>query len=205
MVERLEARGTNQLYGEKLRTDWIATGIVHEKMGALLFRLAGTLVISGSEYSERLVTELVASSKKGDTVKGEALFKSAALACFSCHKVGDQGGFIGPYLSAVGSGVPPERIVTEVLWPARQIKEGFSLTQLTLKDNKVLQGYIQKSRDDDQVLLRDFASGQIHEIRADNIRERNHLGSLMPPTAQGLSLKGLGDLLSYLISQRGQP
>ena len=68
------------------------------------------------------------------------------MGCAACHKIGDSGGIIGPDLSAVGSGVPGERIVTEVLWPTRQVKDGFSLTLLTLKDGSVLQGYLIRLR-----------------------------------------------------------
>ena len=125
------------------------------------------------------------------------------MGCAACHKIGDFGGTIGPDLSALGSGLSPERIATEVLWPMKQVKEGFSLTRLTFNDNRVVQGYLQRGRDNKLVLLRDFASGEIHEIPADGIRQREDLGSLMPPTAQSLSRGELADLLSYLAGLRG--
>ena len=40
------------------------------------------------------------------------------FACLSCHKVGDQGGEVGPDLSTVGGLLPPEQIVESVLWPS---------------------------------------------------------------------------------------
>jgi putative heme-binding domain-containing protein len=126
------------------------------------------------------------------------------MACASCHKVGDVGGRIGPDLSAVGSGVPPERIVTEVLWPTKQVKEGFALRRFTKVDGTVLQGYEQKSRDEGVVLVRDFATDAMHELRADAIAKRDEIGSLMPPTAQGLSQKEVADLLAYLFGLNGE-
>ena len=86
----------------------------------------------------------------------------------------------------------------------KQVKEGFSLTRLTFNDNRVVQGYLQRGRDNKLLLLRDFASGEIHEIPADGIRQREDLGSLMPPTAQSLSRGELADLLRYLAGLRGQ-
>ncbi len=189
--------------GERLRRAWIATGFVDAELGLTLDRLAG-LSPTWIEFNDDLVIELIAAGKKGDRAQGEALFRSAQAGCAACHKVGTQGGVIGPDLSAVGSGVPPERIVTEVMWPTRQIKEGFALTRVTTKDGQVLQGYLQGSRDKKHVLLRDFAVAGLHEIPADRIEKQESIGSLMPPTAQGFSRQALGDLLAYLFSLDGQ-
>ena len=55
-----------------------------------------------------------------------------------------------------GSGVPFERIVTEVMWPTLQVKEGFSLTRLVTKNSQTLQGYEQASRDNEKNLAKRF-------------------------------------------------
>ncbi|MFN0128789.1 MAG: family 16 glycoside hydrolase [Verrucomicrobiales bacterium] len=149
------------------------------------------------------VSKLVAAARTGDPVKGKATFHSATFGCAACHKVGDTGGIIGPDLSALGSGVAPERIVMEVLWPGQQVKEGFSLSRLTLNEGSVLQGYSQQSRDRKKLLLRDFATGQTREIPTGEIRKREDIDSLMPPTAQNLPEAELVPLLAWLISLRG--
>lgn len=203
LAEQLEGRPIDELQGTILRTKWIATGLVDKHLGAALDRLAG-VGPGGYEYSEALIDQLVAAARVGDAAKGERHFKAVVMACASCHKVGDAGGRIGPDLSAVGSGVPPERIVTELLWPSKQVKEGFALRRFTKKDGTVLQGYEQKSRDEGVVLVRDFATGAMHELRADAIAKRDNIGSLMPPTAQGLSQKEVVDLLAYLFGLNGE-
>ncbi|MCZ6674241.1 MAG: hypothetical protein O7C75_15035, partial [Verrucomicrobia bacterium] len=98
---------------------------------------------------------------------------------------------------------PFDRIVTEVLWPNRQVKAGYSLTRVTLKNQRVLQGYVQPSRKKKDVLLRDFSTGRIEEISQNDISSTESLGSLMPSTAQGLNHDELSDLLSYLFSLSG--
>jgi len=202
LAERLKTATVDPEQANRLRSAWIATGFVHEPLAARLDQIAG-VATAGLEYSEALVNKLVAAARTGDPVKGKAVYHSASAGCAACHKVGDTGGIIGPDLSALGSGVPPERIVTEVLWPAQQIKEGFSLSRLTLNDDSVLQGYPQKSRDEKKLLLRDFATGQAREIPAGEIRQRDDIGSLMPATAQHLPHAELVDLLAWLISLRG--
>ena len=55
------------------------------------------------------------------------------------------------------------------------------------------------------VLVRDFATGAMHELPADSIAKRDDIGSLMPPTAQALSKGEVADLLAYLFALRGAP
>ena len=198
-LEDLELAGSQ---GELLRNTWIATGLVDGDLSRCIDQLSGVSA-KGLEFSEKLLGELVAAGRKGDRQQGKKLFESAQLGCIACHKAGGKGGQIGPDLTAVGSGVPFERIVTEVLWPARQVKEGYSLTRVTLKDKQVLQGYTQQSRSEKVLLLRDFATSKTREIERDKIAGTEVIGSLMPPTAQGLSPKQIADLCAYLFGLSG--
>ena len=180
-----------------MRITWIAIGLVVWDLSRCIDKLSGVSA-KGLEFSEKLLGELVAAGRKGDRQRGKKLFESAQLGGIACHKAGGKGGQIGPDLTAVGSGVPFERIVTEVLWPARQVKEGYSLTRVTLKDKQVLQGYTQQSRSEKVLLLRDFATAKTREIAREKIAGTEVIGSLMPPTAQGLSPKQLADLSASL-------
>ncbi len=184
---------------KRLHAAWIASGRVDKDMSATLDVFAG-MRSAVYTFNEDRVSELVAVGRKGDIKTGEALFASARAGCIACHKVEDKGGVIGPDLTSLGKGVPPERIVTEVLWPTRQVKDGYALTRVTTRDGRVLQGYVQDSRDESVVLLRDFAISGIHEIAKDDIVNREAVGSLMPPTAQSFSKKELADLFAYLFS-----
>jgi putative heme-binding domain-containing protein len=188
--------------GELLRNTWIATGLVDPGLSGCIDKLTGVSA-KGFQFSEKLLAELVAAARKGDRDQGKKLFESAQLGCIACHKAGEKGGQIGPDLTAVGSGVPFERIVTEVLWPARQVKEGFSLTRVTLKDKQVLQGYTRQSRSEEVLLLKDFATAKTRKIPREDIAKSEVIGSLMPPTAQGLSRKQIADLCAYLFGLSG--
>ncbi|MGK0185074.1 MAG: putative heme-binding domain-containing protein [Verrucomicrobiales bacterium] len=189
--------------GKSLHRTWIASGLVNERMTERLAKLAEQEISRSREFSSELVKLMVAAGRSGDVANGKSHFNSAALGCAACHKTGAGGGAIGPDLSAVGSGVPPDRIVTEVMWPTLQIKEGYSLTVVTLHDKRQIQGYVQKSRDSAKVLLRDFATGAIHDLRKDEIATQVKSGSLMPPTAQTLNDSELRDLFAYLFSLQG--
>jgi putative heme-binding domain-containing protein len=202
LVDALNDLKVTRLQGERLRSVWIASGLVDTDLSMCIDKLSG-VTAKGLEFSEKLLAELVAAGRKGDRAQGRKLFESAQLGCIACHKAGGQGGQIGPDLTAVGSGVPFERIVTEVLWPARQVKEGYSLTRVTLKDKQVLQGYTQQSRSEKVLLLRDFSTAKTREILRKNIANSEVIGSLMPPTAKGLSRKQIADLCAYLFGLSG--
>jgi putative heme-binding domain-containing protein len=93
-------------------------------------------------YDAAWVTALATEVKaNGDAAKGKAVFHAPLSGCVACHKIGGQGGIVGPELDAVGRGVPVELLIEAVVWPNRQIKEGYVATTLTLKDGRKLQGY----------------------------------------------------------------
>ncbi|MFP6885999.1 MAG: hypothetical protein VB997_00500, partial [Opitutales bacterium] len=187
--------------GKSLLALWIATGLVDEEISAGLGALAGEANISISYHPEE-ADELIAAGRKGNRAKGEKLFKSARLGCAACHKVNDEGGRIGPDLTALGGSVPPERILIEVLWPKKQVKEGYSLSRLQLKDGGVRQGYVQGSREGGILLLRDFDGDDLLRVPREKVQKLEEVGSLMPPTARTLSRNDLADLLKYLFELR---
>jgi putative heme-binding domain-containing protein len=126
------------------------------------------------------------------------LVKSASRACLSCHQIEKQGGNLGPDLSAVGRAMSPEAIVESVLWPKRQVKEGYLLTQVATKDGRNLQGY-RVGETAEQLTLRNFAIGGLEVIAQANIATRSDVGSLMPEgLTAGLSDPELADLFRYL-------
>ena len=189
--------------GKLLSNAWIALGVVDVDMATHLHNVAG-IESSKGQYQHKDIEKLVASAREGNASRGKALFNSARLGCVACHKVGVLGGSIGPDLTALGSGLPPDRTVVEVLWPGEQVKEGYSLSRVTLKDQRVLQGYVQDGRDSKVLLLRDFSSTRIESVPRGDIIRTEVVGSLMPGTAQTLSRSELADLLAYLFNLRGR-
>ena len=150
-------------------------------------------------YSADWVAELAAEVKaSGDAAKGKAVFAAPLSGCMACHQVGKIGGIIGPELDGVGRGVPVELLIEAVVWPQRQIKEGYIATSLTLKDGRKLQGYkISEGAADMQ--LKDLLTGTIGTLNKADITARQESGSLMP---EGLILNmtraELRDLVAYL-------
>jgi putative membrane-bound dehydrogenase-like protein len=150
-------------------------------------------------YDAAWVADLAAEVKaNGDATNGKTVFNAPLSGCIACHKIGGQGGIVGPELDAVGRGVPVELLIEAVVWPNRQIKEGYVATTLTLKDGRKLQGY-KVSEAGGELQLRELASGQTSRFTAAQIAEKQEAGSLMPEgLIMNMTREELRDLVAYL-------
>lgn len=135
------------------------------------------------------VAELVAAAKtKGDPERGADLFFSTKTACSSCHKIGREGGEIGPDLSKLSTRLKPAEIVESILWPRRRVADGYSAIAVATEDGKVVQGY-RISENADALVLRDATGGTRLSIAKNLVEEVREIGSLMP--------EGLVDALDF--------
>jgi len=155
------------------------------------------------DYNESYVRQVAAdASKQGNANDGSLRFNS--LACTSCHKVG---GATAPDLTSIGTTLSAERIVEELLWPNRQIKEGFTVVQVLTDSGKIHQGYqrhTKASQASGDVLIQKLDSQETLLIKREHIEETQSAGSPMPAGLTSLLTRSqLLDLIRYL-SELGQ-
>jgi putative heme-binding domain-containing protein len=176
-------------------TGWTEKSLVDE-----LLKASGA-VAQTPEFSRNFVRSLVTEAKsKGDTSRGAKYFRG--MACVSCHRVTGVGGEVGPDLTAIGTTLSGERIVEELIWPNRQIKEGFAQLIVVTNDGKVFTGYERKTRDTNNrgdIILEDPVSKKRTTIRKADIDETHPGRSAMPAGLTALlSRDQLLDLIRYL-------
>ena len=200
LADALESSTLKPEVARLLLKSLFATGHSDRELLAILNNSLGA---SGKppEYSEVVVGQLVGeATKQGDRGRGAVLFKS--LACASCHRVGGRGGEIGPDLTAIGTTLSPQRIAEELLWPNRQVKEGFSVVQVVTVDGKIHQGYRRKTKgggDSGDLVLEDLATRKLVTFKKENIELTKVTGSVMPRGLTAvLSRQQLLDLVRYL-------
>ncbi|MBN8247581.1 MAG: c-type cytochrome, partial [Verrucomicrobia bacterium] len=139
----------------------------------------------------------------GNEVRGRELFVSAqGPACSRCHRVGADGGEIGPDLTHAGAQFDRTALAEAILFPSQSVREGYQQTTLELASGDALSGLL-RLEEADALTLRD-AEGRDHRVRKADIRERlASATSLMPDgLAAGLSPADWSDLLAYLESLR---
>jgi putative heme-binding domain-containing protein len=174
-----------------------SSGQARPELAARLSDIAGlgsTLPAGDPAFVAALVAEV---REKGDAKHGRDVFHRAELACIGCHRIGDEGGTIGPALDAIGSGQPLDFIIGAVLQPQKEIKEGYEAVEVTTRDGRVISGY--RVSDDGALVIRDIGTGAQVRIPKDQIATRKLTGSLMPGgLVDRLSREDLRDLFRYL-------
>lgn len=141
---------------------------------------------------------------QGDPHRGQSLFLRADLNCVACHSIGENGSRIGPDLAAIGAGQPVDFIIGAVLYPNREIKEGYVSYSITTRDGEAYQGY-KLNEDREELLFHDGLQGREIRIRKSQIEEQRPMGSLMPTgLVDPLTRAELRDLFRFL-SELGKP
>lgn len=173
----------------------------------LILALKKTMGITASgspTYNPQFVRDLAAEVRQsGDGAAGRRVFLSSLANCSSCHAIKGlnqpKDAFPkGPDLSKVGAGLQLELIIESVVWPKRQIKEGYETTLILTEDGRSLSGYL-AGENNGIVRLRDLATGRIHEVRSDTIEERAGKGTAMPSGfTNTLTREELRDLIRFL-------
>ena len=137
--------------------------------------------------------------KAGSGTRGQDIYRREKMQCVKCHRIGREGGKIGPNLSTIGVASQPDYIVNSLLEPAKNVKEGYNTLVILTVDGQVATG-IPVSRTESELVLRTADNKQLN-IRVDNIDEESVGTSLMPVgLVDQLSRQELADLTRYLIS-----
>lgn len=153
-----------------------------------------------SDPEAEAVASLVREAREsGDARRGAQVFAAAKSACLSCHKVGDQGGSVGPELTAAGACLEPDQIAEALLWPRRRVKEGYEAFTVAMADGRLHRGY-RREQTDRVLALLDPATGERVEIPRDQIEEVREDGTLMPEgLLEAMTPAERRDLLRFLI------
>ncbi len=168
---------------------------VLDQLPGISMRPASPRGFSPAEMSEFLV--FVQNS--GNASRGREVYRREKLQCVKCHRIGREGGRVGPNLSTIGVASQPDYIVNSLLEPAKNVKEGYNTSVVLTVDGKVVTG-IPVSRTESDLVLRTAEDKQV-SVRVADIDEESPGTSLMPVgLVEPLSRQELADLTSYLLS-----
>jgi putative membrane-bound dehydrogenase-like protein len=140
-----------------------------------------------------------AAKTDGNAERGRALFADLkGAACLKCHKVGEQGGDAGPALNGIATKYNRAQLIESVLYPSKQILDGYHQTQIRTSDGQVLAGIVRSESPEELVLV--DAEGRKHTLKKDEIEARKTSNlSLMPDGLHnGMSREEFADLIAYL-------
>jgi putative heme-binding domain-containing protein len=131
-----------------------------------------------------------------DSGNGRALF---GTHCAACHRIGGEGGLVGPQLDGIGSrGLA--RLAEDILDPSRNVDAHFRLTALKKNDGSVVAGFV-AGESGEVVFLLD-AAGQTHRVLKSEIAGREVSAVSLMPAIFGdvLPPEDFRDLVGWLMT-----
>jgi len=134
---------------------------------------------------------------KPDNAKGRQIFQTN---CAVCHRIGGEGGLIGPQLDGIGTrGVA--RLCEDILDPNRNVDAHFHVHTFKLKDGAVFSGFLKAEAGQVNILV--DAVGKEHRVTKKDIEKSEVTPmSLMPPVfGQTIDEASFHDLLGYLLGK----
>jgi putative heme-binding domain-containing protein len=147
-----------------------------------------------------LLPYLPQASSRRNFERGRQAFVDAQ--CLSCHRFGNDGGSLGPELTAIGSKYDRRSLLESILEPSKALNEQYLNTTLELSDGETLTGrLVGDSPQEVEIETNPFGGGR-EEIPRKNIKRI--IPSKFSPMPEGLvntlQREEILDLLAYLES-----
>ncbi len=139
----------------------------------------------------------------GNVEAGRNIFLyKTEVSCVRCHKVGKQGGEVGPELTELGAKRDAKYLLEAVVLPNAKIAEGFETVVLVDDLGAVHTGVLRGETDAYVEII--TADGATKRIEKETIEARRKGNSAMPADLEKhLKREDLRDLVAYLVSLRG--
>ncbi len=175
-----------------------------EELLTTINKALGKKAAKVAEYSVDYVKTLAQEVRQsGNARRGGEVYRSKIANCSSCHRLNGKGGTQGPDLSIIGAGRSEELLIESVLWPNRQIREGYMSVHVITNQGLILTGYPIKETEK-ELHLREISTNKTRRIAKESILSRQEAGSIMPANlVSGMTRDELRDLIRYLSELRG--
>ena len=154
----------------------------------------------GQDWTVKDALPFVQNLSGGDFTQGQAMFQAQ---CSSCHKVGGEGGSIGPDLTQLGTRFSAQDILESIIEPSKEISDQYAATNYTLKDGSSAMGrLIREDKDSYYISQNPFAPETLRKIlKKDVTSSKLSDVSIMPPgMINSLNPEELKNLMAFLMS-----
>ena len=153
-------------------------------------------------YLRSIAAEKRTTSVAGDPVRGKTIFEGKGN-CASCHRVRGTGSRSGPDLTEVGAQRRAVELEKSILEPGAAVLPSHRSFRVVTRDGVAISGRL-LNHDAFTVQLLD-SQEQLRSFQKSTLREYAFVDSSpMPSYRNRLSAEELADLVSYLVSLKGQ-
>ena len=134
----------------------------------------------------------------GNAAAGRKIFiERADVSCVRCHKIGNDGGDVGPNLAGIGQRQVREYLLESLVAPNAKIAPGFEGVTLTMKNGTLHAGSV-KQETNDELVLNSPEEGVLTLRKSDIIDRQRGLSGMPEGLGQTLSKRDLRDLIEFL-------
>lgn len=151
-----------------------------------------------------LEPELPGASAGRDFARGKEIF--ASLQCLACHRFANEGGGVGPDISAVSSRFSRRDLLESIIEPSKVISEQYASYLIKTKKGETFAGQIVDENNDHLILVTDPLNDKREKIGAHRItlRKMSPVSSMPANLLDVLTKDEVLDLLAY-IESAGNP
>jgi putative heme-binding domain-containing protein len=130
--------------------------------------------------------------------RGKEIFTS--LQCAACHRFNNEGGGLGPDISAVGNRFSHRDLLESIIDPSKVISDQYASFMVKTKKGQVYVGQIAEENNDNIKLITDPLTGASELINQMNVKEKRISPVSTMPTGliDVLTVDEVYDLLAYI-------
>jgi quinoprotein glucose dehydrogenase len=141
----------------------------------------------------------------GDAKRGRIIFLEwTQVACLRCHRIGEDGGYVGPNLSDIGVKKDRRYLMESIVDPNRAIAENFDTVVILNDRGQTFSGIVNFENETSLRLV--LPSGDMTTVDKQTIDERRTGKSSMPNDhAKHLTPADVRDLVEFLSQQKTSP
>ena len=142
-------------------------------------------------------------SAGGDIGRGRRVFFGEKVACYHCHTIGNQGGHVGPDLTAVGAIRSGHDILEAIVFPSASFVPGFEIYNVETKSD--IYSGVRGEDTPDAITLVTGPHAEIRIPRKQIVSIKPSSVSLMPEGLdESIPRSEFIDLLAFLQSQKSR-
>lgn len=134
--------------------------------------------------------------------RGKELY--SAVLCGSCHRIGGEGGQVGPDLTQLGTRFSTRDILESIIEPSKVISDQFAATYIYMKDGTSVLGRVtNQDKDSYFVIQNPFAPQTTRKIAKKDVTKTSVTDApsiMFPGLINSLNPDELKDLMAYLVS-----
>jgi len=134
----------------------------------------------------------------GNAERGRQMFYSKKATCSACHRIGSEGGQVGPDLTKLGTIRSGRDLLESIVLPSATIAQGYDAYAVTTEDGRAATGVIARQTSD-ILVLRDSSGAELR-LPKNQIEDLQRASTSIMPEGLAAALTGdeLRDLLAFL-------